>query len=124
MFKFLSFFILSLFCLLAGCRREDIRLAQIQLPEATAADLERMKLAFVIPGPRGMRDARVADGILLETLEFDADSKTLSIKYDSMKIACTNIRVKLEKAGLKVVFPSNNPNGVAGYVDFKPASVQ
>lgn len=45
------------------------------------------------------------------------------MKYDSMKIAHTNIRMLLQEAGLEVVFPKNNKSGVAGYLDVKPASV-
>jgi Fe-S cluster biosynthesis and repair protein YggX len=41
--------------------------------------------------------------------------------YDSMKIAKTNIRMLIESAGVEVLFPSNT-TGVAGYIDYKPAS--
>jgi hypothetical protein len=44
------------------------------------------------------------------------------MKYDSMKIAKTNIRMLIEAAGVEVHFPSNNASGVAGYLDYKPAS--
>ena len=43
------------------------------------------------------------------------------MKYDSMKIAKTNIRMLIESAGVEVLFPSN-ATGVAGYIDYKPAS--
>lgn len=118
----LSALILSL-SVLSGCRREDIREVSVELPKATAADVKKMQLAFVIPGPHGLRDARVCDGIDLESFKFDDQKKTLTMRYDSMKTAHTNIRMLLQGAGFEVVFPENNKNGVAGYLDVKPASV-
>ena len=59
----------------------------------------------------------------MPSLTFDFDKKTLTMKYDSMKIAQTNIRMLIESKGVEVHFPSNT-TGVAGYLDVKPKSVE
>ena len=55
--------------------------------------------------------------------KFVFDAKTLTMRYDSMKIAQTNIRMLIESKGVEVHFPSNT-TGVAGYLDVKPKSVE
>ncbi len=106
---------------MSGCRREDIREFTVQLPSLTEADRQKVVDAFTIRSPG--RPPRVYEGIFTDSFKFDFTNKTLTMKYDSMKIAQTNIRMLIEGNGVEVVFPTNT-TGVAGYLDFKPKSVE
>ena len=107
--------------LLAGCRREDIREFTVEMPSLTEADRQKVVDAFTIRSPG--RPPRVYEGIFTDSFKFDFDKKTLTMKYDSMKIAQTNIRMLIQGKGVEVHFPSNT-TGVAGYLDVKPKSVE
>ena len=106
---------------LAGCRREDIREFTVEMPSLTEADKSKVVDAFTIRSPG--RPPRVYEGIFTDSFKFDFDKKTLTMKYDSMKIAQTNIRMLIQGKGVEVVFPTNT-TGVAGYLDVKPKSVE
>ena len=106
---------------LSGCRREDIREFTVEMPSLTEADKSKVVDAFTIRSPG--RPPRVYEGIFLESFKFDFEKKTLTLKYDSMKIAQTNIRMLIQDKGIEVVFPTNT-TGVAGYLDVKPKSVE
>lgn len=106
---------------LSGCRREDIREFTVQLPSLTEADKQKVVEAFTIRSQG--RPPRVYEGIFTDSFKFDFEKKTLTMKYDSMKIAQTNIRMLIEGKGVEVLFPSNT-TGVAGYLDVKPKSVE
>ena len=103
--------------LLCGCRREDIRECTVEIPGLTKENEQKIIDAFVIRKPGQM--PHFYDGIRKETFSFDFDKKTLTMEYDSMKIAKTNIRMLIESAGVEVVFPSNT-TGVAGYLNARP----
>ncbi len=109
------------FATLSGCRREDIREFTVEMPSLTEADRQKVVDAFTIRSPG--RPPRVYEGIFTDSFRFDFDKKTLTMKYDSMKIAQTNIRMLIESKGVEVHFPSNT-TGVAGYLDVKPKSVE
>ncbi len=96
---------------LAGCRREDIREFTVEMPSLTEAGKQKVVDAFTIRSPG--RPPRVYEGIFTDSFKFDFDKKTLTMKYDSMKIAQTNIRMLIESKGLKVVYPENT-TGRAG----------
>ena len=98
--------------LTAGCRREDIRTVTVEIPSLNATNQAQIVDAFLIRTP-GMPQ-KVYDGIDGTSLKFDFDRKTLTLKYDSMKIAQTNIRMLIQDHGIKVVFPENT-TGRAGY---------
>ncbi len=106
---------------LAGCRREDVREFTVEIPGLSQENRQKVVEAFVIKKPG--QSPRVYDGIRTDTFAFDFGKKTLTMKYDSMKIAQTNIRMLIQDAGVEVSFPSNT-TGVAGYLDVKPASVE
>ena len=106
---------------LCGCRREDIREFTVEMPSLTEADKSKVVDAFTIRSPG--RPPRVYEGIFTDSFKFDFDKKTLTMKYDSMKIAQTNIRMLIQGKGVEVVFPTNT-TGVAGYLDVKPKSVE
>ena len=106
---------------LCGCRREDIREFTVQLPSLKESDRQKVVDAFVFHGPENR--TRVCDGIYPDSFKFDFSEKTLTMRYDSMKIAQTNIRMLIQDAGVEVLFPSNT-TGVAGYLDVKPKSAE
>ncbi len=86
-----------------GCRREDIREFSVEMPVLTAADQPKVVAALA---PYG--------GVDKSSYRWDMAKKTLTLKYDSMQIARTNIRMAIEKAGVQVVYPTNT-TGRAGY---------
>ena len=104
---------------LSGCRREDVREFTVEIPGLMQENKQKVVDAFTLRKPG--QPPHVYDGIRPDTFVFDFDKKTLTMKYDSMKIAKTNIRMLIEAAGVEVHFPSNT-TGVAGYIDYKPAS--
>ena len=113
-------FLLSLCATVAlalGCARTDVRTAVIKTPGITAADLPRIKQAFVLPAADGL-PARVCDGVHKDTIVCDPAAETVTIVYDSMKTAQANLRCQLEQAGFKVVHPGQ-VDGVAGYINAK-----
>jgi len=83
----------SLF-ILSGCRREDIREMTVTMP----ALVEKDKAAIV---------AALAkyQGIDKSSYVWDFEKKTLTLRYDSMKIAQANIRYAIDEKGIKVAFP-------------------
>ena len=92
----------SLF-ILSGCRREDVREMTVSLPALTEADKAKVVEALQKYG-----------GIQKDSYVWDLNAKTLTLKYDSMQIAQTNIRMAIEEKGVKVVYPENT-TGKAGY---------
>ena len=113
-----AFAALALLAVCGGCRREDMRTAIIDIPGLTEANKPKIVEAFKIAKP-GQRP-HYYDGIDPENFVFDYEKKTLTLRYDSMKIAKTNIRMLIQGAGVEVAFPSNT-TGVAGYLDRKVA---
>ena len=94
---------LSLFAAFAGCRREDIR-----------------ECTFAIPGLSESNKTTVAQalskyaGIAKDSYRWDFAAKTLTLRYDSMQIAQTNIRMAIAERGIEVEFPTNT-TGRAGH---------
>ncbi len=105
---------------IAGCRREDIRELTVEIPGLTQENKQKVVDAFVVKKP--WQPTRLYDGIRPDTFAFDFGKKTLTMQYDSMKIAHTNIRMLIQDAGVEVAFPSNT-TGVEGYLNVKPPSV-
>ena len=108
--------ILTLAAVLCGCRREDIREFTVEIPGLTAENRGLVADAFKIR--KQGQPERVYDGIYPDSFKFDLEKKTLTLRYDSMKIAKTNIRMLIQDKGVEVLFPSNT-TGVAGYLDRK-----
>lgn len=82
--------ILAGVCLaLAGCRRTDVRAFAVDVPEMTEADLPAVRAALAVYG-----------GVDKTSLSFEAQTRTLHLKYDSMQIAKKNIEMAIAKIGL------------------------
>ncbi len=73
---------------LAGCRRTDVRDFTVDVPQATAADVPALIASL---SPYG--------GVDKSTIKFDAASRKLTLKYDSMQIAKKNIEMAIAGAG-------------------------
>lgn len=81
----------AILAVVLGCRREDVRDYTIEIPELTDANKAQVAEAL----------AKYA-GIKKDSFKWDMAAKTLTLKYDSMAIAKTNIRMAIEEKGLKV----------------------
>lgn len=86
-----------------GCRREDIRTLTVSLPGLKAAETNKVAAALA---PYG--------GVRKDSFRWDLAQGALTLDYDSMQIAGTNIRMAIEAAGVKVIYPTNT-TGRAGY---------
>lgn len=87
----------------AGCRRADIREMTVEMPSLTAAQRPAVEKALL----------KYA-GVQKDSYKWDMAAKTLTLKYDSMSVAQTNIRMAIESAGVEVSFPANT-TGRAGH---------
>lgn len=88
---------------LAGCRRADIREFTVEIPDLAQSNQRTV-----------MRALAKQPGIDSSSYKWDFDRHTLTLKYDSMQVAQTNIRMAIEAKGLKVVYPENT-TGRAGH---------
>jgi hypothetical protein len=90
--KVISIFTVFLIALtLAGCRRTDVRTFTLTLPDLKEADKVTIRGALSKYG-----------GIDKDSYVWDLEKKTLTLKYDSMQIAKTNIRMAIEEKGVAV----------------------
>lgn len=97
------FFSVLLLLSLSGCRREDIREMTIEMP--ALVETNRVEIVKVLSR---------YDGILTDSFVWDMRARTLTLKYDSMKIAQSNIRYAIDEKGIEVQFPVKVDNH-AGY---------
>jgi hypothetical protein len=91
--KYLS--VAAVMLALAGCRREDVREFTVSIP-----GLSETNQALVVSALDKYEDA-----IDRDSFRWDFEKKTLTLRYDSMKVAKTNIRMAIGKKGVKVEFP-------------------
>ena len=102
----LAFAVLALF-LASGCRREDWREATLDVPGLTRENASAVRAALA-------RYDGVGKG--KDDCELDFSAKTVRVRYDSMRVAQTNLRMAIEEKGVEVVFPTNT-TGFAGYIN-------
>lgn len=76
---------------MAGCRRVDERTFTVVIPALKEADKAPIVEALAKYG-----------GIDKGSYVWDFEKKTLTLRYDSMQIAKTNIRMAIEEKGIKV----------------------
>ena len=101
-----SFMILAIaFCAMAGCRREDVREVTLDVPGLNATNVTTVVNAL----------GRY-EGVDRRTISVDQAKKTVTLKYDSMKVAQTNLRMSIEEKGIAVKYPENT-TGMAGYIN-------
>lgn len=85
--------LLPLICL--GCRRIDIREMTVKIPGLTKDNQ-----------PQVMEALSKYSGIIKESYKWDFENRTLTLKYDSINIAQSNIRYAIDEKGIKVEFPA------------------
>lgn len=80
--------------ILSGCRRTDVREMTVDMIGLKESD--KSKITAILSKYQGV-----------DTTSFDWDvtAGTLTLKYDSMKIAQANIRYAIDESGIKVKFP-------------------
>jgi len=100
-----SIILLVALCATSGCRREDVREYTFSIPGLTEANKAQVVAALA-----------KYNGVKKDSYVWDLGKKTLTLKYDSMQVARTNIRMAIEAKGVQVDFPANE-TGKAGYVD-------
>lgn len=86
-----------------GCRREDIREMTVSMPSLKETDKQTVYKVL----------SRY-QGVLKDSFVWDLQAKTLTLSYDSMKVAQANIRYAIDEAGIKVSFPVKTTDR-AGY---------
>lgn len=96
----------------SGCRRADFRAFTVEIPGMTAANTNEIASAVLF-----------YDGVDAASLAFDLEKKTLSMKFDSLKVAQTNIRMAIEDKGIAVAYPAKSVP-VAGYINSRDAEVE
>ena len=87
----------------SGCRREDVREMTVAIPSLSESNKATVVAALSKYG-----------GVLKDSYRWDMQAKTLTLRYDSMQIALSNIRYAIDEKGVAVLFPSNS-TGRAGY---------
>lgn len=102
-----SFFMLIAICAISGCRRSDVREFTVELPGLTEANKAQVVEALA-----------KYDGVKKDSYVFDFGKKTLTLRYDSMKVARENVRQAIEAKGVKVIYPEVK-GGYAGYLNEK-----
>ena len=90
------FFAIALISVLAGCRREDIREFTVSIPGLTESNRATVAAALA-----------KYNGIDKDSYKWDFSAKTLTLKYDSMQIAKTNIRMAIAEKGVEVEFSAS-----------------
>ena len=75
-------------CLVAGCRRTDVRDFEVSIPALTAEAEPAIRQSLM--GFAGVDKA---------SLKFDRQAKKLTLRYDSMQLAKKNIEMAIAKAG-------------------------
>ncbi len=81
-------FTLAALALVVGCRRTDVRDFTIDVPGMSEADVPAVVAAL---SPYG--------GVERSSIKFDAKTKKLDLRYDSMQIAKKNIEMAIAKIG-------------------------
>ena len=87
----------------AGCRRTDVREFTISIPGLTPANQAEVVAALA-----------KYQGVEQGSYRWDFAKKTLTLRYDSMTVAHTNLRMAIEEKGIAVEYPENT-TGKAGH---------
>ena len=101
----------ALVMVVAGCRRTDFREVTIDVPGMTETNQQAICEALFF-----------YDGVVRDSLKFDMAKKQLTLRFDSLKVAQTNLRMAIEQKGIAVKYPPNT-TGVAGYINKREPEV-
>ena len=86
---------------LYGCRREDIREFTVEIEDLVPA--RKQAVARALSRQPGIDES---------SFKWDFENRSLTLRYDSMQTAQTNIRMAIEERGFKVKYPEKT--GPAG----------
>jgi len=89
-----AIFAATLLLAAAGCRRTDVREMTVSIPGLNQTNM-----------PVVVQALAKYDGVKKDSYVWDVSAKTLTLKYDSMKIAQSNIRYAIDESGVAVEFP-------------------
>lgn len=99
-----------------GCRREDFREHVFEVPGMTQENINSIKERLF-----------VYDGVDMKSLDFNLEKKTLKVRFDSMRIAQTNIRAAIEgndeDKKIEVTYPEKSGES-AGYINKRDKEVK
>ena len=104
--RYIPVFALAL-SLVCGCRRSDVREFTVEIPGLSEANRAQVVEALA-----------PYSGVMRDSYSFDFENKTLTLRYDSMKIARENIRQAIGAKGIEVAYPEVK-GGYAGYLNEK-----
>ena len=89
----------AILLVVAGCRRIDEREMTVVMPGLSETNVNVVVQALA-----------KYDGVKKDSYVWDFSAKTLTLKYDSMKIAQSNIRYAIDEKGVAVEFPKKTDN--------------
>ncbi len=92
-----NFFItlsLLLTLVVGGCRTQDIRTVEIEVPG--------MQCSLCVGRVRRALEQHATEGVRAKDLEFDLATRRVSVTYDSMLIAIKNLEFAIAAAGYEV----------------------
>jgi hypothetical protein len=81
---------------IAGCRRTDVRDFEIKVPELTRANAAMYVNALMAYD--GIKDVAKLDK---NSIVIDETTRTIKVKYDSMKVAKKNLEMAIALAGFE-----------------------
>lgn len=105
-----------------SCRKADIRTVVIQVPgmknEACAKRVSNAAASEVAAGPRADANSkRVQAALLSGSVKADLATRTVTVRYDSLRMSLKNLEFAIAKAG----FDANNTPARPSAVEALPA---
>jgi len=91
--------------LLCGCRREDWRETVLDIPGLNETNRAEVSAAL-----------GKYEGVDKASIKYDFANKKATVRYDSMKVAQTNLRMAIEAKGVEVAYPETTKSH-AGYIN-------
>lgn len=104
-------FSLAIASLLCACRREDWRETTLDVPGLTEANKAEVASAITR-----------YEGVDKPSISFDTAAKKVTCKFDSMKVAETNLRMAIAAKGIEVNYPDKS-TGAAGYINSRAREI-
>lgn len=104
---------------LCGCRRTDVRDFEIKVPALTRENSS--KVVGALMQYDGVRDVAKLEK---NTVVIDESSRTVKVKYDSMKVAKKNLEMAIARAGFEANGVTPESVGAKPAAAAKPAEAK
>ena len=106
---------------ICGCRRTDVRDFEIKVPELTRENANR--IVGPLMGYEGVSDVAK---LYKNTIVVDEATRTIKVKYDSMKVAKKNLEMAIALAGYEAngVTPESVGAKRAAKAEARPAGAK